>query len=254
MTGRSGSTPTASALRVREEPCDSWRAARPASPELRWRRAVRPRRAEGRARGERVVHAVVVGGAAVLVGARLGHDVDEAAQGPAVLGQVGAVEDAELPHRLLGGRGTRQAGVGLHVVDAVDLDEGVQLLLAAEAEAGRGRGPDTGVGLLERPPADVLAAEGDAARELHEVHEVPADVRQRLDLALAHDAGEVGLGGLDEDLARRNRHLRPRSTPRMTSRTAAPPTVSTIPPCTVGLKPCISTFSSYSPAGRFARL
>ena len=153
---------------------------------------------ENRPRGQRVVHPEVVRGAAPLVGAGLGDDVDEPAQGAAVLGEIGGVEDAELLGGLLRRRRARQAGEGLDVVGAIDLDHRVQLGLAAEGQARRCRRTHADVRLLERAAADVLAAQRDAARQLDEVDEVPAADRQRLDLRLPHHPAEIHPVRLDE--------------------------------------------------------
>ena len=156
------------------------------------------RRIQHRPRVQLVVHPEVVQRPVGPVGARLGDDVDEAAEGAAVLGQVGGVEDAELLGRFLRRRRARQAGERLHVVGAVHLNQRVQLGLAAEGQARRRRGSDADIRLLERAAADVLPAARHAARQLDEVDEIAAADRQRFDLLHADDAAQLGLGRLDE--------------------------------------------------------
>ena len=143
---------------------------------------VLPGPVENRPRRQRIVHPEVVARAAALVGAGLGHDVDEPAEGAAVLREIRGVEHAEFLGRFLRRRGARQPREGLDVVGAVHLNQRVQLGLSAKRQPRRGGGPDADVRFLEGAAADVLASEGHAARELHEVHEVAAADRQLLDL------------------------------------------------------------------------
>ena len=159
---------------------------------------VLPGPVENRPRRQRIVHPEVVARAAALVGAGLGHDVDEPAEGAAVLREIRGVEHAEFLGRFLRRRGARQPREGLDVVGAVHLNQRIQLGLSAKRQPRRGGGPDADVRFLEGPAADVLASEGHAARELHEVHEVPAADRQLLDLLRRHDAAELRLAQLDQ--------------------------------------------------------
>ena len=162
---------------------------------------------ENRSRRQRIVHPEVVERPAAAVRARLGHDVHEPAEGAAVLGEIRGVEHAEFLGRLLRRRGARQPREGLDVVGAVHLNQRVQLGLSAKRQPRRGGGADADVRLLEGAAADVLASEGHAARELHEVHEVAAADRQLLDLLRRDDAAELRLAELDQRRGRHDRDL-----------------------------------------------
>ena len=173
-----------------------WHAERHA--ELMLVQAIGARRVQDRPRVHAVVNTEVIERSGGPVGSRSGDDVDEAAERASVLGEIRGVEDAEFLRRFLRRRRARQAGERLHVVGAVDLHHGVQLGLTRKREPRRRRGSDADVRLLERAAADVLAPRGDAARQLHEVDEVPAADRQRLDLRRRDDAADVHLVRLDQ--------------------------------------------------------
>ena len=158
---------------------------------------------ENRSRRQRIVHPEVVERPAAAIRARLGHDVHEPAEGAAVLRQIRGVQHAELLGRLLRRRGARQPREGLDVVGAVHLNQRVQLGLSAKRQPRRGGGADADVRFLEGAAADVLAPEGHAARELHEVHEVAAADWQLLDLLRSDDPAQLRLAELDQ---RRGRH------------------------------------------------
>ena len=165
------------------------------------------RRVQHRACVQLVVHAEVIGRSAGAVRARFGHDVHEAAEGASVLGEIRRVEHAEFLGRFLRRRRARQTGERLHVVGAVDLNHRIQLRLPAERQSRRRRRSDADVRLLERAAADILAAAGDAARQLHEIDEVAAADRQRFDFLGADHAAQLGFGRLDERSLGDNGHL-----------------------------------------------
>src|SRR6266851_771471 len=119
-------------------------------------------------------------------------------RGTAVLGQVGAVQDAKLLGRFLRRRRAGQAGEGLNVVGAVHLYQRVQLGLAAKREARRCGDTDACVGLFEGAATDILTTGRDTARELDEVHKVPADVGKRFNLLPLDHSRQLGFRGFDE--------------------------------------------------------
>ena len=156
------------------------------------------RRVQHRSRAQPVVHAEVVERSVAAIRPGLGDDVHEAAERAAVFGQVGRVQHAKFLGGFLRRRRARQAGEGLHVVGAVDLNHRVQLGLSGEGQPRRRGGADADVGFLERSAADVLAPARHPARQLHEVDEIAAADRQRFDFLRGHDAAQLRFGRLDE--------------------------------------------------------
>ena len=137
--------------------------------------------------------------AAILVGPRLGHDVDDAGRITAVFGPVTAGDDAEFLDRLRVRRGVAGAAQAGGVVAAIELEiDRADLRLLRAVDRRRL------FGAAERVRRVVA---GDTAGDAQQRIEVAIDERQIEDLVLAHGARQRGGGGLN------HRRTRPRPTP-----------------------------------------
>ena len=86
----------------------------------------------------------------------------------------------------------------MDIVRAIHLDHRVQFGLSAKRESRRGGGTHADIRLFEWASANIFAARRDTAGQLHEIHEVPADIRQRFDLSGVDQAANLGLRRFDQ--------------------------------------------------------
>src|SRR5262245_12729550 len=125
-----------------------------------------------------------------FIAARLGDHVDDTAERPSVFGPEAVIDDAELLHRFLRGRGALHAGIGVDEVRAVHGDHIAEGAHAAEGNLCyfelRDRGPQTG------------ASRGHAWRQEREIGEEPSTDGQRSDLFGLDHLADFRPRGFDE--------------------------------------------------------
>jgi len=139
----------------------------------------------------------IVDGAMKIVGAGLGHDIDDATHSPPILRPKAIVHDAKFLHRIL------RRGGALHAADGIDEVRAVHRNLVAErAHAPKGNLGDL---KLREGASQAGAAGGDARSQKREIREKTAADRKRLNLLGFNYLADFSSGGLD-DLGFRSDH------------------------------------------------